>query len=87
MQRVICTVHRVEVNSVAGLLVRWGGHVEELRRRCGDVVGVKAGAYLIDRFVVNVGCAGINRRKERDENARHRRSSDPRWPRVMHRHP
>jgi hypothetical protein len=55
VQRVICTAHRVEVNSVAGLLVRWGGHVEELRRRCGDVVGVKAGAYLIDRFVVNVG--------------------------------
>ena len=55
MQRVICTAHRVEVNSVAGLLVRWGGHVEELRRRCGDVVGVKAGASLIDRFVVNVG--------------------------------
>jgi hypothetical protein len=33
--------------------------------------------------VVNVGCAGINRQEERDENARHRRSSDPRWPRVM----
>ena len=27
--------------------------------------------------------AGINRHEERDENARHRRSSDPRWPRVM----
>jgi hypothetical protein len=27
--------------------------------------------------------AGINRHGERDENARHRRSSDPRWPRVM----
>jgi non-ribosomal peptide synthetase component F len=36
-------------------------------------------------LAVNVGCAGINRREERDENARHRRSSDPRWPRVMHR--
>src|SRR5664279_1861988 len=31
----------------------------------------------------DVGCAGINRQEERDENARHRRSSDPRWPRVM----
>jgi ferritin len=31
--------------------------------------------------------AGINRYGERDENARHRRSSDPRWPRVMRRRP
>ena len=35
----------------------------------------------------NVGCAGINRQEERDENARHRRSSDPRWPRVMRWYP
>jgi hypothetical protein len=34
----------------------------------------------------NVG-AGIKRQEERDENARHRRSSDPRWPRVMRRRP
>ncbi len=27
--------------------------------------------------------AGMNRHEERDENARHRRSSDPRWPQVM----
>jgi hypothetical protein len=31
----------------------------------------------------HVESAGINRHEERDENARHRRSSDPRWPRVM----
>ncbi|MGH3505134.1 MAG: transposase, partial [Nocardioidaceae bacterium] len=31
--------------------------------------------------------AGISRQEERDENARHRRSSDPRWPRVMRRRP
>ena len=55
MQRVAGTAGAVRAYSEAGLSVRWGGHVEELRRRCGDVVGVKAGAYLIDRFVVNVG--------------------------------
>ena len=55
MQRVAGTAGAVRAYSEAGLSVRWGGHVEELRRRCGDVVGVKVGAYLIDRFVVNVG--------------------------------
>jgi hypothetical protein len=46
---------RCGINSEAGLSVRWGGHVEGLRRRRGDAVGVKAGASLIDRFLVNVG--------------------------------
>ncbi len=32
-------------------------------------------------------CAGINRHGEGDESALHRRSSDPRWPRVMRRRP
>jgi hypothetical protein len=32
-----------------------------------------------------VVCAGINRHGEGDERALHRRSSDPRWPRVMRR--
>ena len=32
---------------------------------------------------VTVESAGINRHGEGDENALHRRSSDPRWPRVM----
>jgi hypothetical protein len=31
------------------------------------------------------GSAGINRHGEGDERALHRRSSDPRWPRVMRR--
>ena len=31
------------------------------------------------------GGAGINRHGEGDERALHRRSSDPRWPRVMRR--
>ena len=35
--------------------------------------------------VVPVVCAGINRHGEGDERALHRRSSDPRWPRVMRR--
>ncbi len=35
--------------------VRWGGHGESLRRSRGDAVGVKAGASLIDRSLVNVG--------------------------------
>ena len=43
------------INSEAGLLVRWGGHGEGLRRNRGDAVGVKADASLIDRFQVNVG--------------------------------
>jgi hypothetical protein len=34
-----------------------------------------------------VVCAGINRHGEGDERALHRRSSDPRWPQVMRRHP
>ena len=44
------TAGAVRANSEAGLWVRWGGHVEGLRRRRGDAVGVKAGASLIDRF-------------------------------------
>ena len=55
MQRVAGTAGAVWAYSEAGLLVRWGGHVEELRRRRGDAVGVKADASLIDRFLVNVG--------------------------------
>jgi len=43
----------------------------------------EGGASSVQAPVRNVGCAGINRQEERDENARHRRSSDPRWPRVM----
>jgi hypothetical protein len=50
VQRVAGTAGAVRAYSEAGLLVRWGGHVEELRRRRGDAVGVKAGASLIDRF-------------------------------------
>ena len=50
MQRVAGTAGAVRAYSEAGLSVRWGGHVEELRRRRGDAVGVKAGASLIDRF-------------------------------------
>jgi len=50
-----CVSAVVGINSEAGLLVRWGGHGEGLRRRRGDAVGVKAGASLIDRFLVNVG--------------------------------
>ena len=45
------------INSEAGLLVRWGGHGEGLRRNRGDAVGVKADASLIERFQVNVGTA------------------------------
>ena len=55
MQRVAGTAGAVRAYSEAGLSVRWGGHAEELRRRRGDAVGVKAGASLIDRFQVNVG--------------------------------
>jgi hypothetical protein len=50
VQRVAGTAGAVRAYSEAGLSVRWGGHVEELRRRRGDAVGVKAGASLIDRF-------------------------------------
>ena len=55
MQRVAGIASSVRAYSEAGLLVRWGGHAEGLRRRRGDAVGVKAGASLIDRFLVNVG--------------------------------
>src|SRR5664279_4592946 len=51
------------------------------------VSGVKAARARSAATTRNVGCAGINRQEERDENARHRRSSDPRWPRVMRRRP
>src|SRR5712692_8535314 len=47
------------------------------------VSGMEAARVRSAASAVNVGCAGINRQEERDENARHRRSSDPRWPRVM----
>ncbi len=66
---------------------RYGGHGEGLRRTYGDAAGEKLGASSVERSAVNVGCAGINRHEERDENARHRRYSEPRWPRVMRRHP
>ena len=50
----------------------------------GDAAGVELGAFLVKRSCGERGeSAGINRHEERDENARHRRSSDPRWPRVM----
>ena len=41
---------RAGVNSEAGLGNRWGGHVEGLRRRRGDAVGVELGASLTDRW-------------------------------------
>ena len=50
MQRVAGIASAVRAYSEAGLWVRWGGRVEELRRRRGDAVRVKAGASLIDRF-------------------------------------
>jgi hypothetical protein len=50
VQRVAGIASAVRAYSEAGLWVRWGGHVEGLRRRRGDAVGVKAGASLIDRF-------------------------------------
>ena len=34
---------------------RWGGHVEGLRRRRGDAVGVELGISLVDRVMVNAG--------------------------------
>ena len=40
----------VQADSEAGLVVRWGGHGEGLRRSRGDAVGVKVGASLVDRF-------------------------------------
>ncbi|GGV05889.1 hypothetical protein GCM10010502_71010 [Kitasatospora aureofaciens] len=42
------------VNSEAGELCRWGGHVEGLRRKRGDAAG-KLGASLLDRHSVDVG--------------------------------
>jgi len=36
---------------------------------------------------LNVWSAGINRHGERNERVPHRRSSEPRWPRVMRRRP
>ena len=47
----------------------WTGHP----RRCG-----RAGCVIVE-----TQSAGINRHEEGDGNALHRRSSDPRWPRVM----
>ena len=46
------------------------------------------GAYFAKVIAIEAFCcvresAGINRHGEGDENALHRRSSDPRWPRVM----
>ena len=60
-------------------------------KACGVTVAMLQGqSWAPNRsngLKVNVGCAGINRHEERDENARHRRYSEPRWPRVMRRHP
>ena len=43
-------------------------------------------AFRVGRRYVSFGAsAGINRHGEGDERALHRRSSDPRWPRVMRR--
>ena len=55
MQRVAGIASAVRAYSEAGLWVRWGGHVEELRRRRGDAVGVELAADLVDRCRVNVG--------------------------------
>ena len=61
--------------------------------RCGkrfpdeEAVRQRCKAYYSARTAqpVNGQSAGINRHGEGDENALHRRSSDPRWPRVMRR--
>ena len=78
---------RLDDSKAGGCCVRHGGHGEGLRRTHGDAAGEKLGASSVERSAVNMGCAGINRHEERDENARHRRYSEPRWPRVMRRHP
>ena len=44
-----------EVNFVAGLACRWGGHEEGLRRTRGEAAGAKLDTKLIDRFLVNTG--------------------------------
>jgi catechol 2,3-dioxygenase-like lactoylglutathione lyase family enzyme len=70
-----------------------GESTHELYLMCDDLVvtldelaakGVKTSGVPADR---GWGCAGINRHGEGDESALHRRSSDPRWPRVMRRRP
>jgi hypothetical protein len=61
-----------------------GELVDEL---CVPETGFAVGErrLLAERAVrpVRVVCAGINRRGEGEEGALRRRSSDPRWPRVM----
>lgn len=83
MQRMIraaaCVSAAVGIDSVAGLLVRWGGHAEGLRRRRGDAVGVKADASLIDRFPVNVGTVS-GRPSRRAAGPVAGRSVVDRWP-------
>jgi hypothetical protein len=74
-----CVSAAVGIDSVAGLLVRWGGHAEGLRRRRGDAVGVKADASLIDRFLVNVGTVS-GRPSRRAAGSVAGRSVVDRWP-------
>jgi hypothetical protein len=74
-----CVSAAVGIDSVAGLLVRWGGHAEGLRRRRGDAVGVKADASLIDRFPVNVGTVS-GRPSRRAAGPVAGRSVVDRWP-------
>ena len=50
-----------------------------------EVVVAYIDAYREKFGVEPIWCAGINRHGEGDGNALHRRISDPRWPRVMHR--
>ena len=66
---------------------------EEVAATDGEVGTGSRGSERLDRVrrmqgeravrPVLVVCAGINRHGEGDERALHRRSSDPRWPRVM----
>ena len=69
---------RSDPNEVEQLSNEKEGH----RTAHADDPGTFA-ASLVRAAFLRLQCAGINRHGEGDENALRRRSSDPRWPRVM----
>src|ERR1019366_4625479 len=65
-------------------VVTWSGNTQDktlalITAKTTDAVA----AFLDPGYVERVESAGINRHGEGDERVLHRRSSDPRWPRVM----
>ena len=49
-----------EATPIRGYVGPVGGHIECLRRRCGDAAGEELGTDPVDRYMVNVGTISVS---------------------------